>query len=73
MALVKDKTRFACMQGWSRWNMERRVKNRIQYHREIRDSAYLQANLEMQKKELEEKNEELKSENADLSGFTTDG
>jgi hypothetical protein len=41
--------------------------------REIRDSAYLQANLELKKKELEDKNAELLPENRDLSGFTTDG
>jgi len=27
----------------------------------------------LKKKELEDKNEELKGENVDLSGFTTDG
>ena len=43
------------------------------YHREIREAAYLQANLELKKKEFEEKNEELIAENKDLNGFTTDG
>ena len=73
MALVKDKTRFAQMQSWSRWNGVRRKENRKDYHREIRDAAYLQANLELRKKELEEKNKELIDENGDLGGFTTDG
>lgn len=63
MALVKDKTRFAQMQSWSRWNQECRVKKRIDYHREIRDAAYLQANLEHSQNELTDKNEELKDEN----------
>ena len=73
MALVKDRSRFVQMQSWSRWNGVRRKENRADYHREIRDAAYLQANLEMRQKELEGSNEELKGENADLSGFTTDG
>ena len=73
MALVKDRSRFVQMQSWSRWNRVRRRENRDDYHREIRDAAYLQANLEMRQKELEASNEELKNENADLSGFTTDG
>ena len=41
--------------------------------REIRDGAYLQSNLELKKKELEDKNDELKGENGDLGGFTKDG
>ena len=73
MALVKDKTRFAQMQSWSRWNGVRRKENRKDYHREIRDAAYLQANLELREKELSEKNEELIGENGDLGGFTNDG
>lgn len=73
MALVKDKTRFAQMQSWSRWNGVRRKENRKDYHREIRDGAYLQANLEVQQKELTAKNEELKDENADLATFGNDG
>lgn len=51
----------------------RRKENRKDAHREIRDAAYLQANLELREKELSEKNEELIGENADLGGFATDG
>ena len=61
------------MQAWSRWNGVRRKENKRIYHREIRESAYMQANLELRKKEFEEKNTELIAENKDLSGFTTDG
>lgn len=46
---------------------------KIDMLRDIRDGAYLQANLELKKKELEDKNAELIPENRDLSGFTTDG
>lgn len=73
MALVKDRSRFVQMQSWSRWNRVRRRENRDDYHREIRDAAYLQANLEQRQRELEASNDELRNENADLSGFTTDG
>lgn len=73
MALVKDKTRFAQMQSWSRWNGVRRKENRKDYLREIRDAAYLQANLEAREKELEEKNEELIEENGTISEFRSDG
>ena len=39
--------------------------------RDIRDGAYLQANLELKKKALEDKNAELLPENRYLSDFTT--
>lgn len=73
MALVKDKTRFACMQSWSRWMGVVKKDRRRDLDRELRDAAYLHANLKKREKELTTKNDELIGENGELSGFTTDG
>merc|ERR1719272_1779500 len=45
---------------------------RTDYEREIRDAAYLHANLEQREESLNKENENLIGENAELSGFTKD-
>jgi predicted nuclease with TOPRIM domain len=46
---------------------------KIDYEREIRDAAYLHANLEQREQHLNEENEKLIAENQELSQFTEDG
>lgn len=46
---------------------------KVDYEREIRDAAYLHANLEQREQMLNDENEKLESENAELSQFTEDG
>lgn len=46
MGLLKDRIKFVTMQGVSRWLWAGRQMARVDYEREIRDAAYLHANLE---------------------------
>lgn len=46
---------------------------RLDYEREIRDAAYLHANLEQSESELNDHNDKLEAENKELSQFTEDG
>lgn len=71
-ALVKDRSRFAQMQAWSRWFNKWHQKKMLDYNRDLRDDSYLHANLLAREKELTEKNKELKSENSELAEFTRD-
>jgi len=67
MALIKDRNTFAEMQGISRWLWARRNLVRIDYEREIRDGAYLHANLQEKEKKLNKENATYEKENAELS------
>ena len=40
--------------------------------RDIRDASYLHANLQARKKQLEQRNKELKTENVSMGSLTTD-
>jgi hypothetical protein len=72
MALVKDRARNTEMQAWSRWFDKRRAMNKLDLMREIRDAAYLHANLKAREAELTQKNAELKNENVELKVFRDD-
>ena len=52
MALVKDRARNTEMQAWARWFDKRRALNKLDLMREIRDAAYLHANLKARAAEL---------------------
>jgi len=72
MALVKDRARNTQMQAWGRWFDKRRAMNKLDLMREIRDAAYLHANLKAREAELTKKNSELKNENLELKVFRDD-
>jgi len=61
------------MQGVSRWLWAGRKMAKIDYEREIRDAAYLHANLEQREQALNDENEKLIAENKELGQFTEDG
>lgn len=73
MALIKDRIKFVEMQAISRWLWARRMMTKNDFEREIRDGAYLNANLEDKKKRLTEENANFEKENAELLQFTKDG
>lgn len=72
MALVKDRARNTQMQSWGRWFDKQRALKKIDLQRDIRDAAYLHANLQAQRDRYEKKNQELKTENEELTQFTRD-
>jgi len=73
MGYLKDRAKFVKMQGVSRWLWAGRQMARLDYEREIRDAAYLHANLEQRESELNDENDKLKAENKELGQFTEDG
>lgn len=73
MALIKDRSEFAKMQSWSRWNWARRILNRNDLNKAIRDAAYIHANLKEKEAKLDAENKQLEGENKDLGQFTEDG
>ena len=73
MGYLKDRIKFVTMQGVSRWLWAGRKMAKIDYEREIRDAAYLHANLEQREQTLNDENEKLIAENSELSQFTEDG
>lgn len=73
MALVRDNVKFAEMQAVSRWLWARRQYDRINLERDIRDAAYLYANLQDKEKNLNVENKKLEEQNKDLGVFTKDG
>jgi len=73
MALVRDRTEFAKMQGLSRWLLSYRKKYLESLRQEIRDDEYLIANLEERGDYLEGHNTELVEENAEMEQFKQDG
>ena len=73
MALVRDRVKFTEYQGVSRWLWAKRIMERIDKEREIRDAAYLHANLKDKERRLKEENKQLEGENKELGVFTKDG
>lgn len=73
MALIKDRSQYAKMQAISRWLWRRKQMNKRDLDAAIRDSAYMQANLEAKQTYFSENNEHLTSENGELGQFTDDG
>ena len=73
MALVRDRTEFAKMQGMSRWLAVYRKKYLEDLRQNIRDNEYLIANLEERGDYLENHNSELVEENAEMDQFKADG
>ena len=73
MALVKDKTRFAEMQALSRWLWAKRIMEKTDCLREIRDAAYVHANLQERENRLNGENDNFQKENGELGQFTKDG
>jgi len=45
MALIKDRNMFSEYQATSRWLWARRQMTKLDFERDIRDGAYLHANL----------------------------
>ena len=60
------------MESWNRWFNQRRSVNKKELLREIRDASYLLSNLEARKKQLDQRNKELKSENLSMGSLTSD-
>lgn len=60
------------MESWNRWFNRRRRINKQELLREIRDASYLLSNLQARKKQLEQRNKELKSENVSMDSLTND-
>ena len=54
MGYLKDRIKFVEMQGVSRWLWAGRKMAKLDYEREIRDAAYLHANLEQREQYLNE-------------------
>jgi chromosome segregation ATPase len=73
MALIKDRSQYAKMQAISRWLWRRRLMNKSDLDKAIRDAAYMQANLEAKQSYFGENNEHLTNENGELGQFTDDG
>lgn len=73
MALIKDRSQYAKMQAISRWLWRRKLMNKSDLDKAIRDSAYMQANLEAKQSYFMENNEHLTNENGELGQFTDDG
>jgi hypothetical protein len=66
MALIKDRSRYAKMQAISRWLWRRKLMNKSDLDKAIRDAAYMQANLEAKQSYFSENNEHLTKENGEL-------
>jgi hypothetical protein len=73
MALVRDRTEFAKMQGISRWLRMYRKQYIIDLKDNIRDDEYLLANLEERADYLDNHNGEMTEENAEMEQFKEDG
>ena len=73
MALIKDRSVFATMQAWSRWNRVRRLENKKDLEEAIRDASCIHANLTQREREISENNKLMEGENKDLRNFDTDG
>jgi len=73
VALCKDRTRFVQFQGLSRWLLRKKKEDKVIKLREIRDAAYLKANLEERKIKLTDENETYDRENGEMTQFTKDG
>ena len=73
MALMRDRSKFTKHQGVSRWlDLKHRLFVR-DLERAIRDGSYLHANLQERERVLNEENDNLEKENAELAQFTRDG
>ena len=73
MGLLKDRAKFVEMQALSRWLWARRQMTRVDFERQIRDAAYLHANLEQQQISITAENAKYISENKELHQFGQDG
>ena len=73
MGLLKDRAKFVQMQACSRWLWARRKLTKVDYERQIRDAAYLHANLEQQQISITAENAKLTAENKELHQFGQDG
>ena len=72
MALLKDRAKISQMEAWNRWANRRRRTGKQELMRDIRDASYLHANLQARKKQLEQRNTELKTENVSMGSLTSD-
>jgi len=73
MALLKDRIKFTEMQSISRWLHKKHLIDKRDREREIRDAAYLHANLQERELKLNSENDNFKKENTDLDQFAKDG
>ena len=72
MALLKDRNRIVSGEAWSRWFDKQRALAKDELKKNLRDAYYLKANLEARESNLTDRNKELKTENASLSGLGGD-
>ena len=73
IALFRDRNRFVEFQGMSKWLLRKKNEDKTIKLREIRDAAYLKANLEERKTKLSNENETFENENEQMTQFTIDG
>jgi hypothetical protein len=73
MGYLKDRNKLVKMQACSRWLWAVRMLTKADFERQIRDAAYLHANLGQRTTSLTTENTRLGSENKELHQFGQDG